>query len=1178
MKGIFRHIIFCLLTGGLLFHLSAPAVSQEVNKPPYPIIFIHGWAGSDSTWMREDYTEAEPDENWKTYFENDLGWNFGGRIDICLEMNTDSLHDEAYSDVACLTESVSSNGDFFMINFDVKRNSIPYPKVFFSFLPYGPEDEVLQLDGIWLYLLIGGVQIPWPKNGDIGSIAPDDILCTYIHGTGNEYMKVTSVDYTSNLVTVERGCYNSLHLTNPPPEKSPYPSKNHSNLSSQASAVKQGIGVKQAIQKVRQATGATKVILICHSMGGLAAREYIQSSNYIGDVAKIITVSTPHLGSNLSNAGIFMEYPPYDTRSDAVRDLRYNVNFLSESYPPDPPYPNQIDNAPYLFSGIESFFWDPSFNFYSTDINGDGEETLDYIQGINNKEWPDTLLFHAVITEAINNLGNGRGDDYVVRCDRQYPGSTVIPNTLMDTTVNNLTQGNLIDPTHNHAHRKIVEVMRGFDEPDTRELAWNIKINQPNIFYNGFTNLRPSLPASDIDCFKFTADDTGLATVEILDIINTASWHLNIYESADAPPVYYVDNISQPDGNASISFDVIQGQVYYFSFLSQYIVGSTYQPYRIKVTTQYAPAQIYVNASPQSTYQFLPVAVTCHALDYNGNPLANTLIAFSHTGQGEFADPQGSSAYTDAAGDASVVYVPYYSGEHMITATAVNGLETSLVQPITVSGYLQGEEGDNLIIGYEYWVDNEIADKVFMGILPTTTFNLNKELKFINLVRGIHKLNIRFLDARGKYSLVSSHNFYYDPGAGNNKKIVSFDYWFDQNFAGKVTNAVFPAAVKNINLSIPVTGLTNGLHTFNFRVKDRKQLRSPTSSITFYYNSIFQYDNELSGYEYWFDDQYTNKVASDFSETEEYVLVDDVSFENLTPGLHTFHVRIKDNHGQWSETMSHKVYKSKDYTGPGNLVSEFRYFFDSDFPGLQTVAVNPQANPYDMAHEIDADAMTFGNHTVSYQYKDIQGLWSGMTGATFKVGLHLYVDAFLEGLFNPSTGQMEAAKNNLGNPVFPANIADSVTLELRNAASPHALAYSVGGRLQMDGTVHFVITQNLSGSYYIVLKNRNSIETWSAQPASFQGNVFYYDFTDAAGKAYGNNLKLIGGNYAIYSGDKNQDGSINATDKNETGTAAGSFTKGYVSSDINGNGVVDGLDLILIDNNADAGVVKKSPP
>ncbi|MBL8008845.1 MAG: hypothetical protein JNJ56_15090, partial [Ignavibacteria bacterium] len=71
-----------------------------------------------------------------------------------------------------------------------------------------------------------------------------------------------------------------------------------------------------------------------------------------------------------------------------------------------------------------------------------------------------------------------------------------------------------------------------------------------------------------------------------------------------------------------------------------------------------------------------------------------------------------------------------------------------------------------------------------------------------------------------------------------------------------------------------------------------------------------------------------------------------------------------------------------------------------------------------------------------------------------------------------------------------------------------------------------------SGNYYIVVKHRNSIETWSNVVALVRGDgsVYYYDFTTAACQAFGCNQILKGTKYCIYSGDSNQDGIVDASD------------------------------------------------
>lgn len=55
--------------------------------------------------------------------------------------------------------------------------------------------------------------------------------------------------------------------------------------------------LKDKIQQVKNITGASRVDLVAHSMGGLVARSYIQSDNYQNDVDQIIFLGTPHKGS-----------------------------------------------------------------------------------------------------------------------------------------------------------------------------------------------------------------------------------------------------------------------------------------------------------------------------------------------------------------------------------------------------------------------------------------------------------------------------------------------------------------------------------------------------------------------------------------------------------------------------------------------------------------------------------------------------------------------------------------------------------------------------------------------------------------------------------------------------------------------------------------------------------------
>jgi hypothetical protein len=181
----------------------------------------------------------------------------------------------------------------------------------------------------------------------------------------------------------------------------------------------------------------------------------------------------------------------------------------------------------------------------------------------------------------------------------------------------------------------------------------------------------------------------------------------------------------------------------------------------------------------------------------------------------------------------------------------------------------------------------------------------------------------------------------------------------------------------------------------------------------------------------------------------------------------------------------------------------------------------------------------------------------------------LAIKIFLEGLYTGS-GIMNQAKG-LSGPQFPAGIADKVGVELHYNSIPYGIFYEANNLdLRTNGTIQIsYLPANTSGSYYITIKHRNSIETWSALPYNFAGSgPFSYDFSTIASQAYGNNMKLMmGGVYAIYGGNVTQDLSVDASDLAAVDNAVTALLHGYYPEDVNGDGTVDASDMALIDNN-----------
>ncbi|MBK6839918.1 MAG: proprotein convertase P-domain-containing protein [Bacteroidetes bacterium] len=176
------------------------------------------------------------------------------------------------------------------------------------------------------------------------------------------------------------------------------------------------------------------------------------------------------------------------------------------------------------------------------------------------------------------------------------------------------------------------------------------------------------------------------------------------------------------------------------------------------------------------------------------------------------------------------------------------------------------------------------------------------------------------------------------------------------------------------------------------------------------------------------------------------------------------------------------------------------------------------------------------------------------------------LNAFIEGYYMGG-GQMRAVLF-LNGMNANATAFDSITVELHNSTAPFATVSSEKSLLNTNGSavVNFpasVLNQNL----YIVIKHRNTLETWSANPLLIQNNMTY-SFALNVSMAYGSNLYNLGdGNFALWSGDVNQDGIVESTDFSAIENDAQNFLSGYIVTDITGDALVESADYSLLENN-----------
>ncbi|MEO8448016.1 MAG: choice-of-anchor B family protein [bacterium] len=231
--------------------------------------------------------------------------------------------------------------------------------------------------------------------------------------------------------------------------------------------------------------------------------------------------------------------------------------------------------------------------------------------------------------------------------------------------------------------------------------------------------------------------------------------------------------------------------------------------------------------------------------------------------------------------------------------------------------------------------------------------------------------------------------------------------------------------------------------------------------------------------------------------------------------------------------------------------------------GLRVVDISNPAAPSEVAwydtYPSD-DAQSYEGCWGAYMFPSGKIISSDRSTGLYVVKMNFNITASLEGYYNSISNKQERK--------------DTLRAYLRQTSSPYNVTDSSKAILDsVSLTANFKFNKAPTGTYYIVLKHRSSIETWSkAGGETYNAMAFgNYDFTSSDTQAYGNNMISVDASpvrFALYGGDSNQDGIVDAKDLSLINNDALNFGTGYRSTDIDGNNTVDVSDLLIAYNNA----------
>lgn len=199
--------------------------------------------------------------------------------------------------------------------------------------------------------------------------------------------------------------------------------------------------------------------------------------------------------------------------------------------------------------------------------------------------------------------------------------------------------------------------------------------------------------------------------------------------------------------------------------------------------------------------------------------------------------------------------------------------------------------------------------------------------------------------------------------AEDEKSIVEREYWFDNDVSTLQT-------LDAVTTAVDISALSQGLHSFTIRVKDSKGFWSCPMTKYFVVKPT-PTTTTVAACEYWFD----NDVANSKSLGESVATVE---MSGLNQGLHAFTMRVKNDAGVWSSTMTkYFIVPADAFLANGLTISRYLYWIDED-----EVVTGTLSSERDII-VIDISSLPDGEHTLTWMVGDSKGTWSPVYSETF---------------------------------------------------------------------------------------------------------------------------------------------------------------------------------------------------
>jgi len=132
---------------------------------------------------------------------------------------------------------------------------------------------------------------------------------------------------------------------------------------------------------------------------------------------------------------------------------------------------------------------------------------------------------------------------------------------------------------------------------------------------------------------------------------------------------------------------------------------------------------------------------------------------------------------------------------------------------------------------------------------------------------------------------------------------------------------------------------------------------------------------QVQQYEYWFDDNYVAKAATNITPASTFALNTTVPTTGLPAGLHSFQIRFKETSGLWSATSTQFFVKQPNTTTGQNQVTQYEYWFDTNYSNKTQQSVSTETE-ISLSSTVLTSQLPVGLHSFQIRFKDNTGKWS----------------------------------------------------------------------------------------------------------------------------------------------------------------------------------------------------------